>query len=175
MWVALLFAFSINAQAGVLTLSGVVTVATDAFSALTPAGTPILGPISIADSAFGGTAGLADIESIDVSVGGFCFSTETPSACPLPGADVAITSLDADAIDLSSLPAGGTLAVTATTSAMFGMAPVAIMFDFGAGTFFADGGALGTVEGTVELVPIPAAVWLFGSAMLGLIGLRRRS
>jgi len=30
-------------------------------------------------------------------------------------------------------------------------------------------------EGSFQLVPIPAAVWLFGSALLGIIGLGRRS
>ena len=165
-----------KAIAAEFTLSGEVTVATGAFEALTPVGTPVAGPIVIDDVALGGIAGPGDIISIDVNVGGFCFSTEDPSACPLGGADVPIVSIDGAAIDLTSLPVvGGFLDVTAF-SPTFGI-NIPIMFDLGAGTFFADGGALGTVSGTVELrvVPIPAAAWLFGSAMLGLFGLRRRS
>jgi hypothetical protein len=38
------------------------------------------------------------------------------------------------------------------------------------GTVYTDGSALG-----VSQVPIPAAAWLFGSGLLGLVGLRRKS
>jgi len=31
------------------------------------------------------------------------------------------------------------------------------------------------VEGSVSVVPVPAAIWLFGSALMGLIGLSRRT
>lgn len=167
---------SMNAQALVFEMTGVVDLATGAFAALTPLGTPVAGPIDIDDGAVGGIAGPGDLLSININVGGFCFSSEMPSACPGGGADVPITSIDGAAIDLSSLPlAGGTLDVTAFSPTF--MVSIPIMFDFDAGTFFADGGALGTVGGTVELraVPIPAAAWLLGSALLGMAGLRRRS
>jgi hypothetical protein len=31
------------------------------------------------------------------------------------------------------------------------------------------------VQSPVSAVPVPAAVWLFGTAMMGLLGLRRKS
>jgi hypothetical protein len=40
--------------------------------------------------------------------------------------------------------------------------------------WFTEGGA-GTLELQLQQVPVPAAVWLFGSALLGFAGLRRRN
>lgn len=47
----------------------------------------------------------------------------------------------------------------------------------GTGTMVADAGILGTASGTftyVNEVPVPAAAWLFGSALVGLAGVGRR-
>ena len=41
------------------------------------------------------------------------------------------------------------------------------------GNFLADGSVFATVA-EVQAVPVPAAVWLFGSGLLGLIGLARK-
>ena len=158
-------AFSVNAQATEHVLAGEVTVATGAFAALTPVGTPIEGPIEIACTAvISGAAGPGDIVAIDVNVGGFCFTTDfsidpdtgdpvaDPSGCPLGGAGVPITSIDAAALTLGGPTVGGAMDVTAF-SPTFGL-DIAINFDFDAGTFFATdvpAGALGTVEGAVTL------------------------
>ena len=46
---------------------------------------------------------------------------------------------------------------------------------YGAGTlYYANGFALDNLEIEVSPVPLPAAAWLFGSALLGLIGYSRR-
>ena len=151
--------FAVTLQSGppvVLNLTGVVTSATGGFSTLTPPGTPVGGPLDVNNVSL---VGPGDINSIEVNVGGFCFSTETPSACPVGGADVPITSIDAAALDLSSPPGvGGTLSITAFSPTFQVSIPVS--FDFDAGTFVADGGALGTIEGDVDLqaVPVPAVL-----------------
>ena len=42
------------------------------------------------------------------------------------------------------------------------------------GTIGADIDAVGAISSAAPVIPIPAAVWLFGSGLLGLIGIARR-
>ncbi|MEM7083663.1 MAG: hypothetical protein AAF465_13110 [Pseudomonadota bacterium] len=178
LFVALVASVSLGAQAATLTITGEVTTAGGAFVALTPIGTPVGGPIVVDDTALAsGSIGIADIISIDVNVGGFCFATGAGD-CGGMGTIVPITSIDSAAITGSSGTLGGSFSVTAFSPTF--MVSIPIVFDLDAGTFSADGGALGTVGGTVSVeapapVPVPAAVWLFGSALLGLMGIRRRA
>ena len=177
LFVAIIATASLSAQAATLTYTGEVTDATGAFTALTPIGTPVGGPLEVDDTALAaGSIGIADIISIDVNVGGFCFATGT-GTCGGVGTLVPITSIDSAAITGTSGTLGGSFAVTAF-SPTFNVS-IPITFDLDAGTFSADGGALGTVSGIGSLeaapVPVPAAVWLFGSALLGMMGVRRRA
>lgn len=80
----------------------------------------------------------------------------------------------------------GTLAFTADalgTSIFTLFEDPGLFFSFGFGTQCFSGnacadnttlGALGVGSATVSVVPLPAAVWLFGSALIGLVGLSRR-
>ncbi|MDH3637233.1 MAG: VPLPA-CTERM sorting domain-containing protein [Gammaproteobacteria bacterium] len=179
LWVA----FSMNAQALTVDYTGTVLTSTGALASLVPPGTAVGGPIVyddtavasglITDDGFGGAPGIL---SVDVNVGGFCFSTGADaSGCPLqPSSLVPIVSFDpGTAVTFAGgAPTGGLLNLTAFSPSF--SAEIPIMFDLTAGTFFADGGGLGTASGTFGVVPIPAAAWLFGSALLGLAGLRRR-
>ncbi|MFK8030266.1 MAG: hypothetical protein AB8G18_08490 [Gammaproteobacteria bacterium] len=173
---ALVATFSLSSNAATLTYEGGVTDATGAFIALTPPGsTPVGGPIVVDDAALAaGSIGIADILSIDVNVGGFCFAT-AGGDCGGAGTLVPIESIDSAAITGTAGTLGGSFSVTAFSPTF--MVSIPIFFDLDAGTFAADGGALGTVSGVGTLeaapVPVPAAVWLFGSALLGLMGLRR--
>jgi hypothetical protein len=51
-------------------------------------------------------------------------------------------------------------------------------YETGAAAFFGDPGDLlqnPGMHGSLSMVPIPAAVWLFGPALLGLFGFKRKS
>ncbi len=169
------FAFAMNAQALVVDYVGTVVTSTGALATLVPPGTPVGGPILYDDAAVAtGTVGPLGVLSIDVNVGGFCFSTgPDATGCPTGGAYVPVTSIDAAAITFAgTTPTGGFLDIT-TFSPSFGIF-IPISFDLTAGTFLATS-PLGDASGTFAPIPIPAAAWLFGSALLGLLGVRRRS
>lgn len=172
---ALIVALSMNAQALTVTYGGTVDTATGALGTLVPPGTPVGGPISYDDAAVAtGTVGPSGILGIDINVGGFCFTSGPDNTgCPSGGAYVPITSIDAAAVTFAGMtPTGGMLDVT-TFSPSFGIF-IPISFDLTAGTFLATS-PLGDASGTFQVVPVPAAVWLFGSALLGLAARRRRS
>lgn len=168
---------SLGANAATFNVAGGVTAATGALAGLTPIGTPVAGPIVVDDTAVAaGLAGAGDILGANVSVGGFCFSSDVVPLCG--GSVVPITAFDAASLTFAGgMPTGGLLDVRAV-SPTFGFTLI-INFDFDAGTFFAadTGGAFGTVSGDIAFapVPVPAAVWFMGSALLGLIGMRRRA
>jgi hypothetical protein len=174
--VALFGALSMNTQAAEITYAGEVLSATGALATLiTPVPQPMGGTITYDDGAIaGGLAGPGDITSITVNVGAFCFNLD-PATCPVGSAPVAITSIDAAAVTFAGgAPTGGTLDIT-TFASTFGLF-IPISFDLTAGTFLATSG-LGNVSGTfgaVAAVPVPAAAWLFGSALLGLAGVGRK-
>lgn len=165
-----------GAQAATISYSGQVTAATGAFAGLIGPGTPIGGDITYDDAAIAaGLAGPSDIDDITVVVGGFCFATG--AGCPVGPAVVPITNIPVAAVTFSGgNPTGGVLEVLAFSPTFQASVPIA--FDLTAGTFFADGGFLGTASGTFVAipgeVPLPAAAWLFGSALFGLAGVARR-
>lgn len=174
---ALTGVMSMNANALVVDYAGTVLASTGALATLVPPGTAVGGPVSYDDAAVAtGTVGPAGILSIDINVGGFCFSTGPDvSGCPLGGALVPVSSIDAAAVTFAgTTPTGGFLDVT-TFSPSFGIF-IPISFDLTAGTFLATS-PLGDASGTFApaVVPVPAAVWFMGSALLGLVGMRRRS
>ncbi len=141
---------------------GEVTVATEAFVALTPVGTPVGGTIGIDDAALAsGTVGVADIVSIDVNVGGFCFAI-APGDCGGVGSLVPIESIDNAAITGSAGVLGGNFSVTAFSPTF--MVSIPIAFDLDAGTFAADGGALGIVSGTGVLAT-PTSELIYGGVV----------
>ena len=176
LFVALIASVSFSAQALVVDYSGSVLDATGALASLVPVGTTVFGGIDYDDAAVvAGLAGADDILSIDVSVGGFCFTTGLDNlGCGGFGAVVPVDSIDGAGVTFAgSLPTGGFLDIT-TFSPTFTIF-IPISFDLTAGTFEATS-PLGGVTGTFgpAPVPVPAAVWLFGSALLGMMGIRRR-
>ncbi|MFK8032092.1 MAG: thrombospondin type 3 repeat-containing protein [Gammaproteobacteria bacterium] len=133
-------------QAADLAYSGEVVDVTGAFVALTPPGTEVGGPIVVDDAALaGGLIGIADIVSINVNVGGFCFATDGGD-CSGVGSLVPITSIDSAAITGTGGPLGGSFTVTAF-SPTFNVS-IPISFDLDNQSFAGDGGAIGTVGGT---------------------------
>ncbi|MEM7083661.1 MAG: choice-of-anchor D domain-containing protein [Pseudomonadota bacterium] len=147
---------SVMAQTETLTYAGEVDDATGAFVALTPVGTIVGGPIVVDEAALlAGSIGIADIVSIDVNVGGFCFATGMGD-CGGVGTLVPITSIDAAAITGSAGTLAGNFTVTAFSPTF--MVSIPISFDLDAASFSADGGALGTVGGFGSLTsPLAAA------------------
>ncbi len=147
----LLAATPLATQAADLTYAGSVIEPTGAFVALTPPGTPVGGPIVVDDAALAaGSIGIADIISIDVNVGGFCFATGMGD-CGGVGTPVPITSIDSAAITGTMGELGGSFSVTAFSPTF--MVSIPISFDLDTGTFSADGDALGTVSGEGVLKP----------------------
>ena len=88
-----------------------------------------------------------------------------------PNTLVPISSIDAALLTYSDgIPTGGFLALRSfspTTS------PVLIDIDFTEGNFLLELPGLGIASGPISIVPVPAAAWFFGSAILALSGLRR--
>ncbi|MCB1701838.1 MAG: VPLPA-CTERM sorting domain-containing protein [Halioglobus sp.] len=164
-----------GAQAATFSYAGVVSNATGAFAALTPVGTAIAADITYDDGAVAaGLAGPGDVDAILATLGGFCFSYNV--VCSV-GTTVPITSIPGAAATFAGgSPTGGTLSVVAFSPSF--QLSIPIEFDLTAGTFSASGGALGGVDGTFVYapseVPLPAAAWLFGSALFGLVGVARR-
>lgn len=153
---ALCASLGIHAQAADLTYDGVVDASTGAFDALLPVGTLAAGTVAVDDAALSaGAIGVADINSIEVTVGGFCFATGVLD-CGGVGALVPIQSIDSAAITGSTDTLGGSFAVTAFSPTF--MVAIPITFDLDAGTFFGDGAALGTVSGSGTLTGPPGPV-----------------
>ena len=103
---------------------------------------------------------------------GTCMTTD-PDA--VPGAAFApILSIDPGTLVLiGGFPTSGAFVLNAF-SPTFGF-DIAVEFNLDTGKFAATTVAFGVASGTGAFVPVPAAVWLFGSALFGLVGLRRRS
>ncbi len=104
------------------------------------------------------------------SLGSFTGTTHTPGA----GA-VNLFQLSFDTVsDLDTMQADSFTLATLTFDAL---AIGSSSLNFGSITLSdAIGGALtaNTAPGQVNVVPIPAAIWLFGTALLALVGLSRR-
>ncbi len=145
---AISFSGSVYGQTEIATYSGEITESTLAFAALAPPMAAAGGPL-IVDSAelAAGSIGVDDIISIDVNVGEFCFSTQgIVDDCPMGGTLIPIQSIDAAAITGNGGALQGSFTITALDPTF--MVTIAILFDLDDGSFFADGGVLGTVSGT---------------------------
>jgi hypothetical protein len=135
---------------------------------LTPVGTSF-DIVYVADDAAvsGGLVGSDDFQSINIGLGDLCFTTDAVSNCQIPASTyVGISSIDVAALTYAAgIPTGGFLGLTAflPTDPIF-----FIGIDFSAGTFLFETPFAGFASGTMAFVPVPAAVWLFGSAILGL-------
>jgi len=179
---------STAANAAIVSISGSIDAATGALAALVPPGTSFSGDLDWSGQLDGG----------QVLLGGFCFTDDAvgggtsglPLTSPTCGAlsPVPILADGQGAYD----PAGnvgpydqasstfdgtsGTIELI-TFSPTFGInIPITLTFNGdGTGDVLA-ASLLGNASGpfTVAAVPVPAAAWLFGSALLGLVGIKRR-
>lgn len=133
--------------------------------------------------------GTNNFESLNINVGAFFFSSLWTGDCTTPGSltcmttdpDFQLGSTFVPLLDVltntltfggSGIPNGGVL-IMSSFSVTFGVPLGDITIDETNGTFSLVGD-LGNASGVGTFVPVPAAVWLFGSALLGLAGLRRR-
>ena len=167
-------------------ISGAITGGDGALISLAPIGTPFAGELDWS----GGT-----LNGGQVTLGGFCFTDDAsglPPTSPTCGALSAVplyatgqTSYVGDAPPPGSTyeQAGTTYDGTSGLLKLTAFSPtfgVNIFIDLlfagdGTGTLNATTVALGSAQGTFDVapVPVPAAAWLFGSAMLGLAGIGR--
>ena len=178
---------STAANAASVVIDGVIDGATGALASLTPPGTAFSGTLE-----WDGT-----LTAGQVLLGGFCFTDDASGLPPTSGtcgalSAVPILTTGSTTYDGTIAPPGSTFEQVGTTfdgtvgdlniltfSPTFNAyIPITLSFDgTGTGGVFADAGALGTAFGeftVVGEVPVPAAAWLFGSALLGLAGIKRR-
>jgi len=178
-------ALSAAANAAPISISGTITGGTGALVGLVAPGTPFTGTLDWnAGSLDGG----------QVKLGGFCFTDDAsglPPTSPSCGALSAVPLLNTGSPPYTGANQAGPYQQAGTTfngtsgvlkiaafSPTFNVAiPIDLTFDgLGGGTILANAGFLGTSTGnfTVAPVPVPAAAWLFGSALFGLAGIARR-
>lgn len=178
--------------AEVFGLSGVITEGSGALASLAPVDTPFSG-----DGNFEANA----LTEVQVILSGFCFTDDgfgLPPASPTCGAlgKSAVPVLVTGQSLYDGTPAapgstfqqagtdfnvetGGTLEII-SYSPTFGInIYITLLFnDDGTGSLTAVTDTLGTVSGDLSwepvIVPVPAAVWLFGSSILGLVAVKRR-
>ncbi len=168
--------FASNATAATYDYAGEVTVATGTFAVLAPIGTPIAGQIDINSPGGAGTVtDTNDLTRILINLGGFCFNwNDTCTA----GAEVPVTAITGINLtfDGTDFPISGTIDLEAFSPTFNLTLPITL--DISSGTFSSIN-PLGEVSGTgnfvAAAVPVPAAVWLFGSGLFALFGLRRKS
>lgn len=182
-----LTAFASVSQAATIGIDGVIDDATGALASLAGVGTVFTGNLE--------WTGTLD-EGSQVLLGGFCFTTDAtglPPASGTCGALSAVPILPTGETTYDGTPAapGSTFQQAGTTfdgisgdlniltfSPTFNaFIPIALTFNGdGTGSVFADAGVLGTASGPFDVaaVPVPAAAWLFGSALFGLAGVARR-
>ncbi len=167
--------FASNATAATYDYVGAVTEATGTFAVLAPIGTPIAGQIDInSPGGVGTVTDTNDLTRILINLGGFCFNWN--DTCTT-GAEVPVTAITGINLtfDGSDFPVSGTIDLEAF-SPTFGLT-LPITLDIGNGTFISDN-PLGIVAGEgnfVAAVPVPAAVWLFGTGLFALFGVGRKS
>ena len=161
---------SATTQAATYTTSGEITVCGGICAIFAGVG-------EIADFTFdapdGNTApAVADISNVDIAI-----STAAGGSLGFTGGTALASTLTVDGV---SAITGGT-AVMQATGATTGIT-VRGNLDFNAGTFVAyavgaDGSLTEIAQGNLAAVPVPAAAWLFGSALVGLtaVGRKRRA
>lgn len=163
---------TLKSIAATFEFQGAVTTATGAFIGLTPPGTTFDLHYVADDAAVAeGLVGPADIESINLSIGLICFSTEAFGNCPLTsGAVASIESIEAALTFAGGLPSGGFLDLVSLPPTI---SPFYIDIDFTTGVFSVELPLAGIASGHIGVVPVPSAAWFFGSAISGLFGLFR--
>ena len=135
---------------------------------------PTDGDVNFLNSTLGGSTLLAVFDDADQGYGGGSLTVTVPEIVgftgPFSGGDYIATGT------------GGTLTLTGSDHFILGIstdggsswsADTSVISQ-GANSYtvnFSDGSVL---EVDVRVVPVPAAVWLFGSGLLGLIGIARR-
>lgn len=175
---ALMSMLSLNSQAAVFQYSGAMTATTGVFETFIPAPLPLIdGFIEFDDAAIAaGFAGAGDILGMEINLGPFCVATDLAGCAPGVVA-MPITGINFSAVTFAGgLATGGSMLVTGVLTTPIQLT-LPIIFSLDVGVWFADGGPFGTLAGTGSLVspiPVPAAAWLFGSALLGLVALTRR-
>jgi hypothetical protein len=173
-------------QAAPVDISGAITGGSGALISLAPPGTAFAGSLEWSGTLDGG----------QVTLGGFCFTDDasgTPPTSPTCGPLSAVplyttgqTSYNGTAPAPGSTfqQAGTTFDGTSGLLKLTAFSPtfnVNIYIDLlfagdGTGTLNASTDFLGDAQGTFAVasaVPVPAAAWLFGSALVGLAGVGR--
>ncbi len=118
----------------------------------------------------GSTAGPCDGFKVIKEVGGVSSVLYLNSVEPLPATSLYNISVDYDGVQFRIMASTGstTLIDVLIADATFSTGRV------GLHTFFNPSSRFTNVEFTASAVPIPAAVWLFGSGLIGLVGMARR-
>ncbi|ROS04920.1 putative secreted protein [Sinobacterium caligoides] len=183
---------AVLAQAATIIVDGVIDSSTGALASLAPSGTDFGGDFDF-------DAG--DVSYGNVILAGFCFNSTASGAPPAtpdcPSSKSVVPFLttgssaytgDVAAPDATYQQAGTTFDGVDGALKLLAFSPsfgVNILIDVmlnadGSGSLVADAGFLGTAEGALNWqsdapeVPVPAAAWLFGSAIAGLAAVRRR-
>lgn len=170
---------SFSSQAAVIQYSGQMTTTTGVFETFIPAPLPAIdGFIEFDDTAIAaGIASASDILSMEMNIGAFCVATDI-AACAPGLLAMPVTAINFSAVTFTAgAPTGGSMLATGVLTSPIQLT-LPLIFSFDAGVWFTDGGPFGTLAGTGELIspiPIPAAAWLFGSALLALGGLKRKT
>lgn len=177
-------------QAAIISFSGTLESASGAFGSLFPVGPFLDGSLNYDTHLNAGS----------VTIGGVCFTSDvsglpptgpscasSPTSSPAPILATGQTSYDGSPAPFgATFEQGTTLDGASGVLEILGFSPafnvgIFITLDFaadGTGTMFMSEMDLGTVSGdftwTTSAVPVPAAAWLFGSALVGLVGLKRR-
>lgn len=166
-------AASASGYAATYSLTGVIESCTGVCSLFTAAGQTASFGFDGADGA--GAVDVGSISNVDISL-----STPTGGSLAFVSGVALASSLSADA---SNLLTGGLVTLRATGATTGIVAQSDIDIDAGIWTAYvvsaADGSlaqiASGSITGgTISAVPVPAAAWLFGSALIGLFGVKRR-
>ena len=174
-----------TANAVIINYTGTVDSALDAttFSDLGLAGTSFSGTVNYnyAVPPGPGNTYLDVVTSADITIGGTTYNFVSPIS---PG-DIGVTDNDllfGDGFSISMGDASGNLlfldVVDFTGDTFSGIAPTVFDYAFppSEGFVLLDGFGI-TMDGTltsVTAVPVPAAVWLFGSGLLGIFAVSRK-
>ncbi|WP_101760130.1 VPLPA-CTERM sorting domain-containing protein [Oceanicoccus sp. KOV_DT_Chl] len=178
------------AHSATVTVSGQIDSASGALASLAPAGTPFTGDFDFD----------TQLNSAMVLLSGFCFNTDAagqpPSSatCPVTKSAVPIFAQGETVYTGAVNPPGtvfdqagttfdgtsGLLAILAYSPSFGVNIAIDMLFNSdGTGTLTTNAGFLGGATGSLTWnapseVPVPAAAWLFGSAVVGLAGVGRR-
>ena len=137
-----------------------------------------LNSLTIWDSAatlFGGRLGYT-LTQTGTDLGATFFCIDSGFGCDEinPGSRFGYTFGDfSDRLLLGAIPDGESF----TLETIMNVSVSAPPFEMGGLAFIGDPSTIGTdpgISGSIGIVPVPAAVWLFGSGLLGLVGIARR-